>query len=282
MLTETHAHLDYPEFAADLPGVLARASEAGVHRVISIGTSLESSRRAVALTERFPNVWATVGIHPSSVDALSHTQVGDLRELARHPRVVAIGEIGLDYHWLPSETARREGKLTPANSAALLVEDEANRADQARLFQAQMEIASDLGLNVVIHQRSAWDDTLAALRSTSARFTAVYHCFTETPERAEDVFALGHLVSFTGIVTFKNAAVAQETVRRVPAGKFMVETDSPYLAPVPHRGQKCEPAYTRLVAEQVARLRGQPLLEVAADTEATADRFFFRNRLSAS
>jgi TatD DNase family protein len=282
MLTETHAHLDFPELAGDLPGVLARAAEAGVERVISIGTSLEGSRRAIALAERFPNVWATVGIHPSSVDSESHTHLGALRELARHPRVVAIGEIGLDYHWLPSETARREGKLTPENTAALLAEDETNRADQARLFHAQMQIASELGLNVVIHQRASWEDTLAALRSTPARFTAVYHCFTESPERAEEVFALGHLVSFTGIITFKNAAVAQETVRRVPAGKFMVETDSPYLAPVPHRGRKCEPAYTRLVAEHVARLRGRPLAEIAAETEATANWFFAFNRSSAS
>lgn len=275
MLTETHAHLDFPELAVDLPGVLARAAEAGVHRIISIGTSLAGSRRAVALAEQYPNVWATVGLHPTSVDAQSHMQIDELRALARSPRVVAIGEIGLDYHWLPSVTAQREGKLTSENSAALLAEDAANRADQARLFHLQMELAAELGLNVVIHQRSAWEDTLAALRTTPARFTAVYHCFTETLARAEEVFALGHLVSFTGIITFKNAAVAQETVRRVPAGSFMVETDSPYLAPVPHRGKPCEPAYTRLVAEQVAKLRDQSLAGIAAETEATAERFFW-------
>jgi TatD DNase family protein len=282
VLTETHAHLDFPQLAADLPGVLARAAEAGVTRVISIGTSLESSRRAVAMAEQYPNVWATVGIHPTNVDAQSDAQLGALRELAQNRRVVAIGEIGLDYHWLPSETARRDGKLTPENTPALLAEDDANRKDQARLFHLQMELASELGLNVVIHQRAAWDDTLAALRETKARFSAVYHCFTESFARAEEVFALGHLVSFTGIITFKNAAVAQETVRRVPTGQYMLETDSPYLAPVPHRGKKCEPAYTRLVAEEVARLRGRPLAEIAAETEATADRFFWRNRSAAS
>ncbi|HEV7404545.1 MAG TPA: TatD family hydrolase [Chthoniobacteraceae bacterium] len=282
MLTETHAHLDFPELSRDVPGVLARAAEAGVTRVISIGTSLEGSRRAVALAEQYPGVWATVGIHPTNVDAQSDSQLDDLRELAKNPRVVAIGEIGLDYHWLPSETARREGKLTPENTAALLAEDEANRRDQTRLFHLQMELASELGLNVVIHQRAAWDDTLAALRSTKARCSAVFHCFTETFARAEEVFALGHLVSFTGIITFKNAAVAQETVRRVPAGSFMVETDSPYLAPAPHRGKPCQPAYTRLVAEEVARLRGRPLAEIAAETEATAERFFWRNRGAAS
>lgn len=278
MLTETHAHLDFPELARDIPGVLARAAEAGVTRVISIGTSLESSRRAVALAEQYPSVWATVGIHPNNVDEESHRQIDALRELAKNPRVVAIGEIGLDHHWLPSETARREGKLTPENTAALLAEDEASRRDQARLFDLQMEIAGELGLNVVIHQRAAWDDTLAALRSTKARFTAVYHCFTEAFARAEEVFALGHLISFTGIITFKNAAVAQDMVRRVPAGSFMVETDSPYLAPVPHRGKPCQPAYTRLVAEEVARLRGVPFAEIAAETEATAERFFWPNR----
>ena len=275
VLTDTHAHLDYPDFAADFEGVLARAAEAGVTRIISIGTSLESSRRAVALAERHPQVWATVGIHPTSVDEHSAAALPELRALARHPRVVAIGEIGLDYHWLPSVTARREQTWTEEKAAELLAQDEAARDAQAHLFRAQMDLAAEAGRNVVIHQRAAWEKTLAALRGHPGGFRAVYHCFTETYARAEEVFALGHLVSFTGIITFKNAAAAQETVRRCPAGRFMVETDGPYLAPAPHRGKRCEPAHTRLVAEQVARLRDQPLAEVAAETERTAEAFFW-------
>jgi TatD DNase family protein len=276
MLTDTHAHLDFPELAADVEGVLARASDAGVTRVISIGTSLEGSRRAVRLAERFANVWATVGIHPGSVDATSAADLPGIKELARHPRVVAIGEIGLDHHWLPGATARREKTFTEDQAETLADEDETLHQLQVELFHRQMEIAETLGLNVVIHQRSAWDDTLAVLRSRPGKVQTVFHCFTESQARAEELLSLGSLVSFTGIVTFKNAAALQETAARIPAGKFMVETDSPYLAPVPHRGKPCQPAYTRHVAEHIAALRGQPLSDLAAETEATAERFFWR------
>ncbi len=275
VLTDTHAHLDFPELAADLDGVLLRASETGVQRIVSIGTSLEGSRRAVALAEQHPNVWATVGLHPSSVDEQSAAALPELRRLAEHPRVVAIGEIGLDYHWLPTATAQREQKLSEENAPTLSARDEELKAFQAQLFAAQLELAQNAGLNVVIHQRAAWEETLALLRQHAGGCTAVYHCFTEPLARAEAVLALGHLVSFTGIVTFKNAAEAQRTVAGVPEERYMVETDAPYLAPVPHRGKPCEPAYTRLVAEHVARLRGQSLAEVAERTEQTANAFFF-------
>lgn len=258
MLTDTHAHLDFPDFADDFAGVLSRAAEAGVKRVISIGTSIESSRRVVALAERHPEVWAVIGVHPGSAEEAPEDALAALRELARHPRVVAIGETGMDYHRLPG-TAEADGAV---------------KAAQARLFEQQLDLAVEMGLNAVIHQRDAWDDTLEILSRYTGKLHAVYHCFGEALPRARQLLALGHLVSFTGIVTFKNARAAQETAAGVPADAFMVETDCPYLAPVPHRGKRCEPAYSRLVAEYVAGLRGVSLAELAARTEETANGFF--------
>jgi TatD DNase family protein len=269
MLTETHAHLDYPDFQPDFADVLRRAEEAGVTRILSIGTSLASSRRAVALAESDPRIFAVAGVHPTSVEEAGEDVAAELRELARHPRVVAIGETGLDYHRLPS------GRAEPGAIGAY-------KAAQARLFRQQLEVAAALGLNVVIHQRDAWEDTLEILREFTGRVRGVYHCFGESFERASDVIRLGHMVSFTGIVTFKNAPLVHDCATRVDAAQFMVETDCPYLAPVPHRGQRCEPAYTRLVAERIAALRGIPLGEVAARTTENAEGFFGFNRAAAA
>ena len=267
MLTETHAHLDYPEFQPDFPDVLRRAQEAGVTRIISIGTSIENSRRAIALAESDPRIFAVAGIHPATVDAAGGDVGAELRTLALHPRVVAIGEVGLDYHRLPSRTGQPPG-----------MSDDAYKAAQARLFRQQLDVAVTLDLNVVIHQRDAWEDTLAILRDYTSRVRGVYHCFGNSFEQAEAVIRLGHMVSFTGIVTFKNAPLVHDCASRVGAGDFMVETDCPYLAPVPHRGNRCEPAYTRLVAERIASLRGTTLEEVAARTTENADHFFRFNR----
>lgn len=259
MLIDTHAHLDYPDYDPDRPEVIARAADSGVTEIVSIGTRLGSSARAVELAENFPGVWATVGIHPCDVDQAPDDAVDRLRELARgSSRVVALGEIGLDYHRPPED---------PAAFAA-------NREQQARLFHEQLELAAELGLNVVIHQRDAWDDTLRILGDFTGRVRGVFHCFGGTAEQARQVLALDHLVSFTGIVTFKNARQAQETARTVEPGRFMVETDCPYLAPVPDRGKRCEPAHTRRVAEQVAALRGMTVPELARETTATARGFF--------
>jgi TatD DNase family protein len=267
MLTETHAHLDYPDFQPDFGEVLRRAEEAGVTRIVSIGTSLESSRRAVALAESDARIFAVAGVHPASVEAETGDVTEELREVARHPRVVAIGETGLDYHRLPSQEGEPAG-----------MSDAEYKAAQARLFRQQLEVAAGLGLNVVIHQRDAWEDTLKILRDYTGRVRGVYHCFGNSFEHAEEVIRLGHMISFTGIVTFKNAPLVHDCATRVGAGRFMVETDCPYLAPVPHRGKRCEPAYTRLVAERIAGLRGTTLEEVAARTTENADQFFRFNR----
>lgn len=269
MLTDTHAHLDFPDFADDFPSVLDRAREAGVNRIISIGTSIESSQRAIAFAEKHDNVYAVVGVHPNAVDEAPADAIESLRELARHPRVVAIGETGLDYHRLPGVPLRKEGKNEEADRV-----DQVDKAAQASMFERQLDLAVELGLNAVIHQRDSWDDTLAILERYTGRLREVYHCFGEALPRAQRLLSLGHLVSFTGIVTFKNAAVVQEVAAAIPADTFMVETDCPYLAPVPHRGKRCEPAYSRLVLEYVAGLRGVPPAELAAQTEDTANRFF--------
>jgi TatD DNase family protein len=259
-LIETHAHLDYPDFQGDLHEVVARAAEAGVTRIISIGTGIESSRRAVALTERFPNVFAVVGVHPTNVEEEGTDFASELRELALYPRVVAIGETGIDHHHLP------EG-LEGAELSAW-------KRRQAEAFRIQLDLAAELGLNVVIHQRDAWEPTLEVLRDYTGKVRGVYHCFGGTPEQAAGVAALGHLVSFTGIITFKNAEQVRLTAAAVPSDGYMVETDCPYLAPVPHRGKRAEPAHTRLVAEKVAEVRGVSLDEVAAQTTRTAEAFF--------
>jgi len=265
MLTETHAHLDYPDFQPDFADVLRRAEEAGVTRILSIGTSLASSRRAIAMAESDARIFAVAGVHPTTVEEAGDDVRAELRELAGHRRVVAIGEAGLDYHHLPGEpSAVAEYKVA-----------------QARLFHQQLEVAADLGLNVVIHQRDAWDDTLEILRDYTGRVRGVYHCFGNSFEQASEVISLGHMVSFTGIVTFKNAPLVHDCAARIGAADFMVETDCPYLAPMPYRGKRCEPAYTRLVAERIASLRGTTLGEVAARTTENADHFFRFNRAAA-
>ena len=284
MLIETHAHLDYPEFAADFDKVLRRATEAGVTRILTIGTSIESSRRAIELAEKYPNIFAVVGVHPTSAEPIANDDVTTpLRELAKNPRVVAIGETGLDYHSLPSVIAAKDKKVQVFANALqgeteeqidASIEDGAYKSRQAVLFEQQLDLAVELGLNLVIHQRDAWRDTLEIMKPYAGKMRGVFHCFGGTREQAEEVLALGHLVSFTGIVTFKNGASVREIAAQIPLDKFMVETDCPYLAPVPFRGKRSEPAHTRIVAESIAAARGLRLEEVAEVTTQTATEFF--------
>jgi TatD DNase family protein len=288
MLIETHAHLDYPDFAPDFDDVLRRASEAGVTRIITIGTSVESSRRAVALAEKYPNVFAVIGVHPTYVEESEEDVIDPLRELAANPRVVALGETGLDYHSLPSLELAKEQKSTQVFSKALQtstedlleaeIHDGAYKSKQASLFEQQLDLAVELGLNVVIHQRDAWEDTLELMRPFAGKVRGVFHCFGGSIEQANEVLEMDHLVSFTGIVTFKNGANVREVATQVPLWKFMVETDCPYLAPVPFRGKRCEPAHTRIVAETIAASRGISLDEIAEATTETAEKFFRFNR----
>jgi TatD DNase family protein len=259
---DTHAHLDYPEYEKDFPEVLARAQAAGIVKIISIGTSLDSSRRAVALAEKHPAIYAAVGWHPSEALNAPADLRPALRELARHPKVVAIGETGLDYHRLPG-----------ANGGT--TEDDARyKMRQAEIFQQQLEVAAETGLNAIIHQRASFDDTLAQLRPFAGRVRGVFHCFGESVERLNRILETGSLVSYTGIVTFKNAQNVRDAVAATPPGKFMLETDCPYLAPVPHRGQRGEPAFVKEISEAVAQMKMCSLDELSGATCRTALEFF--------
>ena len=287
MLIETHAHLDYPDFAGDFDDVIRRANDAGVTRIITIGTSLASSRRAIELAEKYPSIFAVIGVHPTCAEETEEDVASPLRELAKSPRVVAIGETGLDYHRLPSAEVAKE-KQVQVFSQALQTEtneeleaqihDGAYKSKQASLFEQQLDLAVELGLNVAIHQRDAWNDTLEIMRPYSGKLRGVFHCFGGTLEQANEVVDLGHLVSFTGIVTFKNGDAVRDVAAKLPLDKFMVETDCPYLAPVPFRGKRCEPAHTRIVAETIAATRGISLEDIAKATSATAEDFFRFNR----
>ena len=284
MLTDTHAHLDFPEFEGQLDAVITRARDAGVHRIITVGIDRESCRKSLAIAEKYENVFAVVGLHPCNVlDEGAMDFLEELPALAQHPKVVAIGETGMDYHHLPScELLKRDkseavfGALQAGTAEAVAADiaDGAMKSAQAEAFKAQLDLAVELGRNVVIHQRDAWADTLDILRPYTGKLRGVFHCFGGSPEDAAELASMGHLVSFTGIITFKNATIVQETARSLAHDGYMVETDCPYLAPVPFRGKTCEPAHAKLTAEKIAELRGESLEKVAADTERTARDFF--------
>jgi TatD DNase family protein len=262
---DTHAHLDYPDFAPEIEQVIARAQAAGISKIISIGTDLASSARALKLAESHVGIYAVVGWHPSHVLEAPDDIRPALRALAQHPKVVALGETGLDYYRLPSA---KGGTVT---------EDEAYRRRQAELFGQHLEVAAETGLNCVIHQRGdCFADTLVQLQPFADRVRGVFHCFANDAVAMKRVLALGSLVSFTGIVTFKNGQNVRETVVATPLDKFMLETDCPYLAPVPYRGKRCEPAYVKEISETIAQVRGCSLEELSAATCRTAQDFFPR------
>jgi TatD DNase family protein len=267
MLYDTHAHLGYPDFTDDLAQVIERAQTAGVTKIITIGTDLESSTRAIQIAESFPCVFAAVGWHPSDASSAPEDVRPVLRPLAHHPKVVAIGEAGLDYHRLPS----KQSGGTPED-------DQRYKAKQLVVFQQQLELAAELGLNCVVHQRDCFEDTLRAVQEYAGRVRTVFHCFANPVDDMQRVLATDGLVSFTGIVTFKNAALIRETAQAVPADRFMLETDCPFLAPMPFRGKRCEPAYLRHTAEGISQVRGLTLEELGELTCRTADAFFRCNQ----
>jgi TatD DNase family protein len=260
---DTHAHLDFPDYRDDLPDVIERAEAAGITRIISIGTNLASSVRAIKLAERFPGVFAAVGWHPSDAHEAPDDIRDPLRQWVKHPKVVALGEIGLDYHRLP-------GKKPGGNAN----DDTRYKQKQAEIFQQQLEVAAETGMNCVIHQRDSFDDTLAQLKPFAGKVRGVFHCFGENADRMRRVLEIGSLVSFTGIVTFKNGQNVRDTVAATPLDQFMLETDCPYLAPVPYRGKRCEPAYVKEISETVAQVKGCSAEELSRATCQTAAEFF--------
>ncbi len=260
---DTHAHLDDPASAPEIAAVLGRAREAGIARVVAIATNLDSSRRTIALAEQFPDVMATVGWHPGEALEAPDDIRDELRRLAAHPRVAAIGEAGLDFYRMPGQQ--------PGGTAE---DDRRYRNKQEAMFQQQLEVASETGLNMVIHQRDSLEAVLEQFQPFAGRIRAVFHCFVGDVPTMERILAMGSLVSFTGIATFKNAQSVRDTIAATPMGSFMLETDSPYLAPVPHRGRRCEPAYVRETAAVIAQVKGCSLQELSEATCATARAFF--------
>ncbi len=260
---DTHAHLDFPDFAGDLNQVIERAHAAGISKIISIGTDLESSRRAITLSEQFPNVFAVAGWHPTHALEAPEDLRPALRELAAHPKVVAIGETGFDYHRLPSQQAN-----------GTVADDDHYKERQAHLFEQQLEVAAELKLNCVVHQRDALEDTISLMKKFTGQVNGVFHCFANDAAAMRRILEMGSLVSFTGILTFKNGQNVRDTLAATPLDKIMLETDCPYLAPLPYRGKRCEPAYVKEISEVAAKVKGCTLEDLSAATCATARTFF--------
>lgn len=250
-LFDTHAHYDADAFDADRLELLASMPGRGVELILNPGCDVPSSRAAVELAERFPFVYAAVGIHPEECGGWTGGELEALRELARHPKVRAIGEIGLDYYW----------------------EENPPRELQKEVLHAQLELAEELDLPVIIHDREAHGDCLEIVRA-HPKVTGVYHCYSGSLEDAKVLVKLGWMLSFTGSITFKNARKAPEVIAWLPMERIMVETDSPYLTPVPYRGKRNDSGYVRLVAEKIAEIKGLDPEEVARITLENGRRFF--------
>ncbi|MCW5723166.1 MAG: TatD family hydrolase [Devosia sp.] len=259
MLIDSHCHLDFEALSADLDGVLARAAAAGVTGMVTISTRVDNFSTYAELAERFPNVWCSVGTHPHNADQELHIKTEDLVRLSAHPRCIAIGEAGLDYFY-----------------------DNAPRDAQAIGLRRHIAAARITGLPLVIHSRAADHDMAAILEEESGQgvFPFVLHCFTAGRNLAERALALGGYISFSGIITFKNSLEIQEVARIVPADRYLVETDAPYLAPIPHRGQSNEPSFVRHTAEKLAEVRGVSLEQVGRETTANFGRLFAKSGVS--
>ncbi len=248
MLVDSHCHLDFPDLANRLPDVLQRMQDNQVGLAVCIGVNLEDFPKVLSLAEQEPRLFATVGVHPEYTD-VEEPDEDRLVELASHPKVIAIGETGLDYYWQKDQPEWQRDR-----------------------FRTHIRAAKRCGKPLVVHTRDSAVDTLRVLKEEGADAVGgVMHCFTENWEIASQALDLGFYISFSGIVTFKNATVVKEVALKCPLHLILVETDSPYLAPVPYRGKPNEPAYVHYVAEEIARLRGISLEEIS---KATTDNFF--------
>jgi TatD DNase family protein len=251
-MIDSHAHLDDRRYDGDREQMLQRAREAGVEGFVTIGCDLATSRAAVELADRYPFVYATVGVHPHEVRHVQDGWYDELRGLARHPKVVAYGEIGLDYHY-----------------------DHSPRDVQRARFREQVRVARELRLPIVVHTREAQDDTLAILREERASEPGgVFHCFSGDAWLAKDALALGFYLSFSGVLTFQNATILREIAATVPMDRLLIETDCPYLTPVPYRGKRNEPAFVGLVARTLATVKSVSAEEIGRVTSENARRLF--------
>ena len=252
-MIDSHCHLDFPDFDVDRDELMKRAVNVGVRAVINPGTDLETSRKATALTERYDNVYAGVGVHPHEVSTLDEQRLTALRQLASHPKVVAIGEIGLDYY----------RDLSP-------------RVQQRAAFEAQLALAAELGLPVIVHQRESAADVMTSLRAWAegGHPGCVLHAFSGDETMADEAVSLGFFIGVGGPVTFKNARRLPEIIPRLPLSCLVIETDAPYLAPHPHRGKRNEPAYLALVAKRLSQLCGIPCDDLARQLTENTLRLF--------
>ena len=250
MLIDSHCHLDFPELAGDESAVLARARTAGVAGMLTNGTRLDQFDKVRAIAERHGNIWCSVGVHPHEAKEEGQRTPDRLIDAARHPKVIGIGETGLDYYYEHSDRARQQAS-----------------------FRAHIAAARLTGLPLIVHTRDAEEDTAEILAHEMGKgaFAGVIHCFTASAAFAEKALDLGLYISISGIVTFKNAKDLQANVAALPADRLLIETDAPFLAPVPHRGRTCEPAYVADTARFLAKLRGVDTQELAA---TTAHNFF--------
>ena len=265
MFTDSHCHLNFPELAAQLPAVRAAMHAAGVTQALCIGTTLEEFPAVHALALQYDDWWCTVGVHPDN-EGVQEPTLDDLVQRAALPRVVGIGETGLDYYDMEG---RKGGRSV------------ADLEWQRARFRTHIRAAQQTRLPLVIHTRSAADDTLAILREEGedgreGSVGGVFHCFTESMDVARAALDLGFHISFSGIVTFKNAQALREVAAFVPADRLLIETDSPYLAPAPHRGKLNTPAYVTLVAQQIAAVRGMAVEALGELTRANFERLFWR------
>lgn len=258
MLVDSHCHLEYEGLVDDQAGVLERARAAGVGAFLNISTKRSEWERVVATAEREPDVYASIGIHPHHADDHRDVTEEDLRAAAAHPRVIGLGETGLDYYY-----------------------DRSDRRVQQALFRRHIAVARETRLPVIIHTRDAEDDTLTVLQEemTEGSFPALIHCFTASPDFGERVLELGLSISISGIVTFKNAGDLAEFASNIPEDRLLIETDSPFLAPVPHRGRPCEPAFVADTARFLAERRGVSFEELETVTTTNFNRLFTRVNL---
>lgn len=253
MLIDTHTHLDDARYNDDREAVIARAREAGVEAFISIGCDCATSQAAVTLTEHYPCVYASIGVHPHEVKHIAEGWYDEFRRLAKHKKVVAYGEIGLDYHYNHSSPKeQREG------------------------FREQLQLARELKLPVIIHTREAQEDTITILKEEKAsEVGGVFHCFSGDAWLAKDALDLGFYLSFSGILTFQNATMLRDIAKNTPLDRVLIETDCPYLTPVPYRGKRNEPAYVSQVAKQLAAIHPEHSLEeIQRRTTENAKRLF--------
>ena len=251
MLFDSHAHIDDEKFDNDRAEVIARAFESGVTGFVNVGACMASSARSVALAEEYEKIYAAVGIHPHDAENALESDYEKLATWSRHKKVVGIGEIGLDYYY----------DLSP-------------REVQRKVFIRQIDVARQTDMPIIIHDRDAHGDILEILKKEAKGVTGILHCFSGSLEMAKEIIKLGFYISIAGPVTFKNAAKLPEIVANVPLERLLIETDCPYLTPQPYRGKRNEPAYVRLVAEEVASLRGMEFLDLAVATRENAQRIF--------